>query len=196
VEKMRRLRRIFVTFVAAISLLLCIAWIVFWLRSRSAEQELEWRTANYGGAVCISDGEIMFSLVKYSPDDRRYFNRSGKYILFEKGMWGASVEICQLRDLVRLIGNDGVVFSGGRFALTRDDAYRAHYLFAPCWFMVVAASILPVWRILTFRRKRFGKGFCKKCGYDLRATPDRCPECGTIPPKSLQDSAPAAPETV
>lgn len=45
---------------------------------------------------------------------------------------------------------------------------------------IVSATALVLRRIIALcRRERAGR--CRNCGYDLRATPNRCPECGTIP---------------
>ena len=43
-----------------------------------------------------------------------------------------------------------------------------------------------------FLATRNRPGFCRKCGYDLQATPDRCPECGTV----ATDSADSIPENL
>jgi hypothetical protein len=49
------------------------------------------------------------------------------------------------------------------------------------WIVAILTAILPIVRIgLRFRnRRRRHHGLCAICGYDLRATTGRCPECGT-----------------
>ncbi|HWE97376.1 MAG TPA: hypothetical protein VG269_25685 [Tepidisphaeraceae bacterium] len=59
------------------------------------------------------------------------------------------------------------------------------YAIIPDWCIALPLLLLiPVaWRIdkvLRMRRRRL-RSECVVCGYDLRATPGRCPECGTMP---------------
>ena len=54
------------------------------------------------------------------------------------------------------------------------------YLALPDWLLTLGTSLAPiVW--LTRYRPRAASGLCRRCGYDLRAMPDRCPECGAVP---------------
>jgi hypothetical protein len=66
-----------------------------------------------------------------------------------------------------------------------DGDVSASWLTLPCWLLAMAAGVLPVRRgIIWWRaRRRRLSGRCVKCGYDLRATPERCPECGAVVPQ-------------
>ena len=65
-----------------------------------------------------------------------------------------------------------------------DPNSRVRVLLVPYWFLAAVAALPPVVRAARWRRQRRRSklGMCARCGYDLRATPGRCPECGLTTP--------------
>jgi hypothetical protein len=70
--------------------------------------------------------------------------------------------------------------SAGTGLSMNSPASRQRQVFVPWW--PIALILLVLWLMLFIpfwkKRNRIRKGLCVKCGYDLRATPGRCPECG------------------
>src|SRR5579859_6500121 len=67
-----------------------------------------------------------------------------------------------------------------------------HHPFAVGCLMVLPIALPTAWVIHYYRqlqilRHRATTGRCLTCGYDLRATPACCPECGRTPDAALTD---------
>ena len=71
---------------------------------------------------------------------------------------------------------------GARWASWINRGERVGDAWIPMWPIIIGAAILPAIGATrlpaAIRRRRVARGLCSRCGYDLRASPSACPECG------------------
>lgn len=163
-----RPRRILATTGTILSLLVCLATTLLWLRSY-------WRADVF--YVCDSRGS---GLVIVSFSGRIIIPPASRYTTWS-GIGWRSIESYGLNRPMKYHWTFGV-----------DSDYDSVHF--PHWSLIALTAIAPIIH-LRRRRKALPRTsglLCPNCGYDLRATPCRCPECGhtrpaplTAPPKAL-----------
>ena len=177
--------------ISALSLLLCIATATMWIRSYcvfdgySNDGEFENLSAPHSAiAVKSQSGLLRLCYCEFTGGQ-------GPGIGAPKWMHSTAPQLL-------LPGISLPLWNHGGFGVLRGLTLFSDFIphnywilgkmtvwFIPYWAILLCTSVFPVvatlqiiheWR--THRRR--SRQQCPACGYDLRATPDRCPECGTV----------------
>jgi hypothetical protein len=165
----------------------CVAWVVSLFRTdtigwagfddRSAQTWQNWGLSSFGGELDVYRMESGTARFDESPHHLSGIPVPGMQPhAFHHGMprrerW--SLRAFVYRDFPE----------GGPDASM--PGFRLRFVAVPHWFVAILCAVAgwPAgtrWlkRYLASRRPK--PGCCRKCGYDLRASPERCPECGNV----------------
>jgi hypothetical protein len=179
-ESMNRLRRIILNVLTALSLLLCIATTALWVRSYWMDESVERMGFNRGFCVGSAGGTFYYEGLS-----------SGRCISGPPPPPPTQEELERVDYEYRAKPYErGKIFDIGwvpsdepRLRRFWFEFGRYPFIAVPHWWIVTIALLLPFGRFGASRiacvRRRRDSGSCAVCGYDLRATPERCPECGT-----------------
>jgi hypothetical protein len=176
-------KRRLVTLAAAASLLLCVATVALWVRSFFAADNVAHfspRGSRFNRHYLQSNrGKVVLHRYTLETPGRPIpiSNRSDRWIFGSNAPSNASDS-----------------FEGGFYFLGlgyRHDSIadakpltKATRLLLSIPYFVLALVFAAPPLAWGFRHRRSrGRALltCPTCGYDLRATPDRCPECGAVP---------------
>jgi hypothetical protein len=177
-----------VTLAAVASLLLCIATVALWVRSyakydviaRGYYPGIDEAYRLVGTELISYSGRAVFSHVDYGRDDpppKEWMTESS-----------ASTSLAGLRiwDEFDLDRDQHWWTRAGFDSFFRPgDTHgpRMAIVIIPHWFLALLFATPPALRLWAMIHSRWlsDQSLCPACGYDLRATPERCPECGAAP---------------
>lgn len=152
-------------------------------------------------SICSDDGQIQFERALYlkrAPSSVGIFGDPilmseptaiAPYPFPDDPSWlcRRGVSIYQPPRPMRAAGFDTMEIDAGMSFQSgwpgQDWDYRSRRVAVPHW-APIAGLLLPgafmlIGIVRRRRRARARAGLCRTCGYDIRASPDRCPECGT-----------------
>jgi hypothetical protein len=192
---MSRLLRVLLNAAPVLSALFCLATVVLWVRSYwtadgwnyqlrrrlvASTEQIDRDVAIEAGCLSFGYGHLWYddawmSSLKWSHVEpgSSFWHSSGKPEPIAPGVHGPHLVVIH-----RFLGFEyGLVNPTPR---TRDLSQRK-WISVPLWLIVLCTACPPVLAWQKWRRKRraIERCLCSICNYDLRATPDRCPECGT-----------------
>lgn len=159
-------KRDLLNFLSGLSLFLCVAMVVLWVRSYRVDDHVQiaWQTpGEFPGYTGIRMGSGGGSVTLEYGDDVDYsaYQHLGSYY-----------------DGIPVVNRTSTARGWG-FGYSRAKGNTE--IWVPHWVFVLSTAILPLlWRNSHMeKRRRLKLGLCLTCGYDLRASKERCPECGT-----------------
>jgi len=159
------MRRIAFNTFAVLSLLLCIFLLYSCLRSFFPSQM---RFESVDGSLMILSWQGVI------PSEPQYdvFNPAS-----DRQFYGirALMRNMTVKSDTRMLGFRHVTGGGIFHGMTYD------IIGIPYWVLIPPTAILPIFWFRSRRRQRdrLKFGHCLACGYDLRESKDKCPECGT-----------------
>jgi hypothetical protein len=164
----------------ALSLLLCVVVATLWLRSSMGMQAHAFSSDTGKGCVASDAGGVALAYLhegitataETSPVFWDWASATqGGGLLTKLGFGHGTVSAYRQVPML-----SGIAILGRLF----QTPVAAQYVRVPWWSLLLATALAPTGRLLSVarRRRRTRRSLCASCGYDLRATPDRCPECG------------------
>lgn len=167
-----------------LSLILLAACVVFWHRGNRQRESFSYYSATLDAQIELSTiaGDIVFAYE--GPQNRLvWFDLMSPDGWTAERLQGFSASHGDARSILTVlnVGTGGVrhALLNDRIELESGPGYR--FLRFPWWILILILSMLPFRALLLALRirKRKRQNLCVHCGYDLRHSKDRCPECGT-----------------
>jgi hypothetical protein len=158
------------TFAAAVSLVLCATTAAWWVRSHWVFETIGRVGESKAVVVNSGGGTLLLTVSRADPENEEPGPRP--YYVWHRSPVGRSAS---------------GIMDGGKLVRFGADVRMTGfgYVVVPHWLLVLASLPGAWWLLVRVSRSirakvRRSYGHCATCGYDLRATPDRCPECGVV----------------